>query len=119
MAMTKDKDDRRLRRHARVRAKVFGTSERPRLVVFRSLKHISAQIIDDVKQKTIVSASDVQLKAGKGSATVQRAKAVGQLIGKRAKEAKVTTVVFDRGGHAYHGQVKALADGAREEGLQF
>ena len=119
MTTIQGRDDRRQHRHARVRAKVFGTPERPRLVVYRSLKHISAQIIDDANRTTIVSASDVQLKHGKNAATVATANEVGKLIGKRAKDAKVTTVVFDRGGHAYHGQVKALADGAREEGLNF
>ncbi len=119
MATTLDRKGQRRHRHARVRAKVFGTSERPRLVVFRSLKHISAQIIDDVNRKTLAAASDATLTKSKKAATIATAKEVGKLIGKRAKEAHVAAVVFDRGGHAYHGQVKALADGAREEGLTF
>lgn len=117
--MTMDKRQKRQHRHARVRVKVVGTTERPRLAVFKSLKHISAQIIDDIQKKTLVSASDLAVGKSKKSATMDIAKEVGKLIGKRAKEAKITTVVFDRGGHLYHGQVKALAEGAREEGLTF
>jgi len=119
MTTIKDRNAQRRHRHARVRAQVHGTPERPRLVVFKSLKHISAQVIDDVNRKTLASASDASLKKGTKAATVEIAKEVGRMIGKKAKAAKIAAVVFDRGGNAYHGQVKALADGAREEGLTF
>lgn len=106
------------RRRRRVRARVFGTAERPRLSVFRSAKHINAQLIDDVAGRTLAAASDVDLKkkeAGKTSA----AAAVGTLLGERALEKGIKKVVFDRGGSTYHGRIKALADGARAAGLQF
>lgn len=112
----------RKRRHLRVRKRVFGTPERPRLVVYRSLKHIYAQVIDDVKGHTIVSAStlDPELR-GKLPATGNRdaAREVGKLVGARAKAAGIEQVVFDRGGNLYHGRVAALAEGARESGLDF
>jgi large subunit ribosomal protein L18 len=109
----------RLRRHRRVRGKVAGTAERPRLVVFRSNKGISAQVIDDSTRKTLAGASWVGLKKGfKGTKTEQAAE-VGKLVAAAAKKAGVETVVFDRGGYLYHGRVKALADGAREGGLKF
>ena len=109
----------RLRRHRRVRGKVAGTAERPRLAVFRSNKGISAQLIDDEAGKTLAGASWVGLKKGfKGTKTEQAAE-VGKLIAAAAKKAGIETVVFDRGGYLYHGRVKALADGAREGGLQF
>jgi large subunit ribosomal protein L18 len=109
----------RLRRHRRVRGKVSGTAERPRLVVFRSNKGISAQLIDDEASKTLAGASWIGLKKGfKGTKTEQAAE-VGKLIAAAAKKAGIETVVFDRGGYLYHGRVKALADGAREGGLQF
>ena len=112
----------RKRRHVRVRKRVFGTAERPRLVVFRSLKHIYAQIIDDVKGHTLVSAStlDPELR-DKIEKTGNRdaAKEVGKLLGGRAKSAGIDRVVFDRGGNLYHGRVAALAEGAREGGLDF
>lgn len=98
------------RRHRRVRAKVAGTDVRPRLVVFRSLKYIYAQIIDDIAGKTLVSASDRGMKAGNKS---ERAYETGKLIANKAREQKITAVVFDRGGYRYHGRVKSLADGAR------
>lgn len=112
----------RQRRHRRVRAKISGTPERPRLNVFRSLDHIYAQVIDDVAGHTLVSASTVDRElrtevADKGKS--EAAKLVGELIAKRAKEAGITEVVFDRGGYRYHGRIKALADGAREAGLKF
>ena len=107
-------------RHERVRAKVSGTSETPRLNVFRSNSNIFAQIIDDEKGITLVSASsiDKELKLENGS-NIEAAKKVGELIAKRAKKAKITKVTFDRGGYLYHGRVKALADAARENGLEF
>ena len=107
-------------RHERVRAKVSGTNETPRLNVFRSNSNIFAQIIDDEKRITLVSASsiDKELKLENGS-NVEAAKKVGELLAKRAKKAKITKVTFDRGGYLYHGRVKALADAARENGLEF
>jgi large subunit ribosomal protein L18 len=109
----------RLRRHRRVRGKVSGTAERPRLAVFRSNKGISAQLIDDSSGKTLAGASWVAVKKGfKGTKTEQAAE-VGKLLAAAAKKAGVETVVFDRGGYLYHGRVKALADGAREGGLKF
>lgn len=112
------KNDSRLRRHARVRAKVSGTPERPRLNVFRSNANIHAQIIDDVNQTTLVAASSVSLKIANGG-NVEAAKQVGEAIAKAALDKNITNVVFDRGGYIYHGRVKALADAAREAGLKF
>ena len=112
----KTKHEARVRRHARVRKKVKGSTERPRLAVFRSNRHIYAQLIDDVQHATVVSASDREVK---GEDPTARAKAVGELIASRAKEAGIERVVFDRGGRLYHGRVAALADGAREGGLQI
>jgi large subunit ribosomal protein L18 len=114
----------RLRRHSRVRAKVAGTPQRPRLAVHRSNKHISAQLIDDLGGQTLAAASSVEpaLRAQLGAAgggNVAGAQAVGRLLAERAKAAGVTKVVFDRGGFAYHGRVAALADAARTEGLEF
>lgn len=108
----------RTKRHNRVRARVEGTPERPRLNVFRSANHIYAQVIDDTKGHTLAAAS-TQDKTVAGGAKVEEAKAVGQLIAERAKAAGVSKVAFDRGGYLYHGRVKALADGAREGGLDF
>ena len=108
----------RERRHRRVRGRVAGTAERPRLSVFRSNVGISAQLIDDLEAKTLAAASWQQLKSFKGSKTEQ-AKEVGKLLARNAKSAGVETCVFDRGGYLYHGRVKALAEGAREGGLQF
>jgi len=113
----KTKHGARVRRHARVRKKVSGSAERPRLAVFRSNRHIYAQLIDDVQARTIVAASDREVSAG-GSKT-ETAKAVGELLAERAKQAGVDRVVFDRGGRLYHGRVAAVADGAREKGLQI
>lgn len=114
------RNELRLERHKRVRAKVSGTKEIPRLNVFRSAKHISVQIIDDVTGTTLVSASsmDKDLKITNGG-NIEAAKIVGAEIAKRAKKAKITRVVFDRGGYLYHGRVEALADAARENGLEF
>ena len=108
----------RQRRHRRVRGKVFGTAERPRLVVFRSNRGIEAQVVDDLEGKTLAAASWLNLKSFKGSKTEQAAE-VGRLLAQNAKGAGVETVIFDRGGYLYHGRVKALADAAREGGLKF
>jgi large subunit ribosomal protein L18 len=116
------KDEQRRRIHARVRTRVTGTPERPRLCVYRSLGHIYAQIIDDRNGRTLVSASSVDKESKKnlkGGGNIASAKAVGKFIAERAKGAGVVKVVFDRGGYKYHGRVKALADAAREAGLQF
>lgn len=122
MARPRTRSGRRLVRHARVRRKVSGTAERPRLAVFRSLGHIYAQIIDDAQGETLVAGSslDGEVKAEKnGKSKTDVAKLVGSIVGKRASEAGITSVVFDRGGYKYHGRVKALAEGAREGGLVF
>ena len=108
----------RERRHQRVRGKVSGTAERPRLVVFRSNRGIEAQLVDDLEGKTLAAASWLHLKSFKGSKSEQAAE-VGKLLAANAKKANVETVVFDRGGYLYHGRVKALADAAREGGLKF
>jgi len=103
----------------RVRRKVAGTSERPRLAVFRSLKGIYVQVIDDASGRTLASASSLEKDAGAKGANAAAAKAVGALIAKKAKDKGITRVVFDRGGYHYHGNIKALADAARENGLEF
>ena len=108
--------DRRFKRHLRVRNKVSGTQERPRLVVFRSLKHIYAQLVDDTANRTIATVSDLGIEQGKKG---ERAAEVGKLIAERAKSAGITRVVFDRAGYRYHGRIKAVADGARKGGLEF
>jgi len=116
------KDAHRRRVHARVRTRLVGTPERPRLNVYRSVAHIYAQVIDDRGGRTIVSASSVDKETKKnlkGGGNIASAKAVGKVIADRAKAAGVTQVVFDRGGYKYHGRVKALADAAREAGLKF
>lgn len=112
--------ERRIRRHRRVRKKVRGTLERPRLCVFRSLKHIYAQVIDDEGGRTLVAASSLspEIRTAKGTKT-EVARAVGRLIARKALEKGITRVVFDRGGYQYHGRVRALAEGAREAGLLF
>lgn len=113
----------RLRRKKRIRKKVFGTSERPRLCVYRSLKHIYAQVIDDEKGETLVAAStlsrEVREQLASISGKVAAAKLVGLVVGKKALEKGIKKVVFDRNGYLYHGRVKAVADGAREAGLDF
>ena len=130
------KQEKRYRRHKRIRAKIFGTAQRPRLSVFRSAKHIYAQLIDDEKGKTLVAASDLELsrkipsikrriktkvenqrkiKTGKSTAAYE----VGKLIAEKALKKKIRKVVFDRGGYKYHGRVKALAEAVREGGLKF
>lgn len=106
--------------HSRIRKKVNGTAERPRLAVFRSLNHIYAQVIDDVNGTTICSASTVEKSVGVGNGgNVDAAKSIGKLIAERAREKGISTVVFDRGGYIYHGRVKSLAEAAREAGLHF
>jgi large subunit ribosomal protein L18 len=116
----KYKREARLRRHRRVRKKVLGSAERPRLAVFRSNKHIAAQVIDDRTGRTIAAASTTEADI-RGGATGNKAAAtqVGKLLAERAKANGVTKVVFDRGGNLYHGRVAALADAARESGLEF
>jgi large subunit ribosomal protein L18 len=117
-----EKKEIRNRIHARIRRKLRGTTERPRLAVFRSVAHIYAQVIDDAAGATLVSASSVD-KGGKGvsksGGNVAAAKAIGKLVAERAKEKGIRQVVFDRGGYQYHGRIKALADAARAAGLEF
>jgi large subunit ribosomal protein L18 len=108
----------RARRHKRVRKKIFGTADRPRLVVFRSNHGIEAQLVDDGEGKTLAAASWLALKGFKGKKTEQAAE-VGKLLAQNAKQADIEEAVFDRGGYLYHGRVKALADGAREGGLKL
>lgn len=118
MIKKQSRNEQRLRRHARVRKKISGTPECPRLSVFRSNAHIHVQIIDDVNQKTLASASSVAMKLENGG-NIDAAKAVGAEIAKNAQAANITKVVFDRGGYIYAGRVKALAEAAREAGLEF
>jgi large subunit ribosomal protein L18 len=112
------KDLKRRRIHQRLRRRLHGTAERPRLAVFRSLKHIYVQVIDDGQGRTLVSASSME-KNGVHGGNVAGAKSIGKLVAKRAKDKGIKAVVFDRGGYLYHGRVKALADAAREAGLEF
>ena len=119
MVNKKDKNVQRLRRHARVRGKISGTSERPRLAVYRSNKNISAQIIDDVKGITLAAASSNEKDFSGIGSNKEAAKKVGMLIAERAKAKGIEAVVFDRGGYIYHGRVSELAEGAREGGLKF
>jgi large subunit ribosomal protein L18 len=112
------KDTIRRRIHSRIRRRVTGTRERPRLAVFRSLNHIYAQVIDDVQGHTLVSASSNE-KNGANGGNVAGAKTIGKLIAQRANDKGINAVVFDRGGFLYHGRIKALADAAREAGLEF
>ena len=119
MDQAKQRVATRERVKARVRRKVNGTAQRPRLAVFRSLKYIYAQVIDDASGKTIASASSREKDSGAKGANAAAAKAVGALIAKKAKDKGITQVVFDRGGYIYHGNIKALADAARENGLEF
>ena len=117
---TSDKLAARRRRHHRVRKKVFGTPERPRLAVFRSNKHIVAQVIDDRAGRTLATASTVEPELrGQSGGNKAAAEAVGRLVAERAKAAGVDKVVFDRGGYVYHGRIAAVADAAREAGLLF
>jgi large subunit ribosomal protein L18 len=110
------RSEQRYRRHLRVRKRVAGTAERPRLVIYRSLKHIYAQVVDDTTGRTLAAASDLTSGEGKKA---ERALEVGRRIAAKAKEAGITQVTFDRGGYRYHGRVKAVADGARDGGLEF
>lgn len=110
-------NEKRIKRHRRVRAKIIGSTEKPRLCVFRSNNHIYGQLIDDSKGVTIVSASDIEV--GKKDKKTSLSKEVGLLLAKRAMEKNISQIVFDRGGYQYHGRVKALAEGAREAGLKF
>ena len=122
MDITKKKRLARHRRHQRVRKKISGTAERPRLNVYRSLNHIYSQVIDDTIGHTLVSASTVEPAVGsmvEGKAKTEQAHIVGQVLARRALEKGIEHVVFDRGGWAYHGRIKALAEGSRKEGLKF
>jgi large subunit ribosomal protein L18 len=115
MGTPKTREEKRHRRHLRVRKKVSGTPERPRLVVYRSLKHIYAQLVDDVAGRTLITVASNDITGTKSVKSLE----VGKRVAARAKEAGIKRVVFDRAGYKYHGRVKALADGAREGGLEF
>jgi large subunit ribosomal protein L18 len=115
IAIPKTRQTKRQRRHIRVRNTIVGTAERPRLVVFRSLKHITAQLVDDTQGHTLFTVTSSALEGTK----TEKSLAVGKRVAERAKEAGITRVVFDRAGYQYHGRVKAVADGAREGGLEF
>ena len=119
--MQSNKNQTRKQRHVRVRKRVFGSVERPRLNVYRSNLHIYAQVVDDAKGHTLAAASslDASLKDAKNGGNVEGAQAVGRLVAERAKAAGIDKVVFDRGGYLYHGRIKALAEAAREGGLEF
>ena len=119
MVSKKDSNKARLHRHVRVRGKISGTAERPRLSVYRSNCHIYAQLIDDVQGVTLATASSVEKDFDLSGGNKEGAKKVGQLIAQRAADKGITEVVFDRGGYVYHGRVKELAEGAREGGLKF
>src|SRR5436309_3743771 len=114
-----EKNEIRQRIHKRIRHKLRGTSERPRLAVFRSVAHIYVQLIDDTESRTLVSASSIEKGTRTNGGNVAAAKAIGKAIAERAKEKGIKKVVFDRGGYLYHGRIKALADAAREAGLEF
>jgi large subunit ribosomal protein L18 len=118
--MTHSKREARIRRHRRVRKKIRGTTERPRLSVFRSARHIYVQVIDDAHGRTLATASTTEtgLRSGR-TGTTDSAKAVGKLVAERAKSAGISSVVFDRGGFKFHGRVASLAEGAREGGLEL
>ena len=116
IGIAKSREEKRTRRHLRVRKKVSGTSERPRLVIYRSLKHIYAQLVDDVAQHTLMTVSSHAITEGKKT---EKSAAVGKTLADKAKKAGITRVVFDRAGYRYHGRVKAVADGAREGSLDF
>ncbi len=113
------KREQRERRHRRIKAKIFGTSDKPRLSVYRSNKFIYGQIIDDVKGNTLFAVSDILLNTGSKKGKLEKAKIVGAMLGKMAVDKKIGKVVFDRGGFIYTGRVRALAEGAREAGLKF
>lgn len=113
------KNEIRQRIHRRIRQRVRGTAERPRLAVYRSTAHIYAQVIDDDAGRTVVSASSVEKGSRRNGSNVAAAREIGRMVAERAKEKGINSVVFDRGGYLYHGRVKALADAAREAGLEF
>ena len=117
--MKGSRKDARTRRHTRVRKRVRGTAERPRLAVYRSNRYIYAQVIDDVEGRTLAAASSQEADLRKNALNVDTASKVGTLLASRARDAGVDAVVFDRGGYRFHGKIKALADAAREEGLEF
>ena len=119
MVSKKDRNEARIKRHRRIRKNVSGTAERPRLNVFRSLNHIYAQIIDDTKGVTLVSASTMDKEFKEYGGNCEAAKAVGKMVAEKALEKGIKAVVFDRGGYVYHGRVASLAEGAREGGLDF
>ena len=119
MISKKDRNEARIKRHRRVRKNISGTAERPRLNVFRSLNHIYAQIIDDTKGITLVSASTMDKEFKEYGGNCEAAKAVGKMVAEKALEKGIKAVVFDRGGYVYHGRVASLAEGAREGGLDF
>ena len=116
---TSNKITTRFKHKKRIRSKIFGTTERPRLVVFRSNANMYAQLVDDTKAHTIAAASTTEKELIKAGANLEGSKLVGQLIAKRAQAKGIKTIVFDRGGYVYHGKIKALADAAREAGLNF
>jgi large subunit ribosomal protein L18 len=123
MARWKTKEEKRRRRHHRIRNKISGTGERPRLAVYRSLNHIYVQVIDDVTGRTLASASssikDVKPRLDAAKGKVEKSRIIGEVIAERAKAAGVSRVAFDRGGYLYHGRIRALAEGARKGGLEF
>ncbi|GBD29643.1 50S ribosomal protein L18 [bacterium HR32] len=122
MVLQESRDERRRVRHLRLRRRVVGTADRPRLSVFRSLKHIYAQVIDDQQGRTLVAASTREPEIAsqvQGLRRVEQSRVVGRVLAQRAREKGIVRVVFDRGGYAYHGRVRALAEGAREGGLEF
>lgn len=114
-----DKIKQRKKRQTRVRSKIFGTSDRPRLSVYRSNRYINVQIIDDVRRETLLGLSEKSLSLGEALPPVERARAMGEELAKRAKGKKINRVVFDRGAYRFHGRVRALAEGARSGGLEF
>jgi large subunit ribosomal protein L18 len=117
--MASVKQEKRRKRQARIRAKISGTTRRPRLALFRSNKHIYAQLIDDDKHITLVSLSDKDISKAKNAKGLEDAKKFGELLAKKTKDAKITKVVFDRRGYAYHGIIQAIAEAARQGGLEF
>jgi large subunit ribosomal protein L18 len=119
MIIKTSKNEIRKRIHSRIRQRVHGSAERPRLAIFRSVNHIYAQVIDDRAGHTLVSAASTEKAAAGSGGNVAGAKQIGKLVAERAKEKGISKVVFDRGGYLYHGRVKALADAAREAGLEF
>jgi large subunit ribosomal protein L18 len=117
--MNKNKREKRIIRHRRIRARVKGTSDRPRLSVFRSNRHIWLQLIDDSSGRTLLAASDLEIKTKKKGEQKGAASAVGELLARKARDKKIKRIVFDRGGYRYHGLVRAVAEGARRGGLKF